>query len=304
MALAPIVLFVYNRPWHLRQTIEALQNNELADQSELFIFSDGPKDEKDGEKVRQVRKYLKTIEGFKRVAIIEREKNFGLANNIINGVTRIVNENGKIIVLEDDLITSPCFLRFMNEALEMYKDEERVACISGYIYPIKDLPETFFIRGADCWGWGTWKEKWAIFEPNGRKLLKELKDRNLQKEADFNNAYGFTKMLKDQIKGRNDSWAIRWYMSAFLKDMLTLYPGESYVQNIGFDAEGTHCKSGDHFYKSEKLNSEVRVRKIPVEEDNDARKKIEDFLRSTKPKFSNKLWKLLGSSVKSVVIFR
>ena len=279
--LAPIVLFVYNRPWHTRQTVEALQKNELACASELFIYSDAPKNENATAKVNEVREYIKTIDGFKKVTIYEREKNWGLANSIIDGVTKIVNEYGKIIVLEDDLVTSAYFLRFMNEALEMYKDEPKVASIHGYIYPIDGLPETFFIKGADCWGWATWSDKWSIFELDGQKLQNELISKKLQKEADFNNSYGFTKMLKDQIQGKNNSWAIRWYMSAFLKNMVTLYPGQSYVQNIGHDAEGTHCTSETDIFRV-KLNNNISINKISIDEDNEARKKIEIFFKSLK----------------------
>lgn len=281
MTLAPIILFVYNRPRHTRQTVEALQKNQLASESKLFIYSDAPKNENAVVKVAEVREYLDTINGFKSITIIKRDTNWGLANSIIDGVTKTVNEYGKIIVLEDDLVTSPYFLRFMNEALEMYKDEPKVASIHGYIYPIKNLPQTFFIRGADCWGWATWSDKWSLFEADGQKLLNELKKRKLQKEADFNSSYGFTKMLKDQIMGKNSSWAIRWYMSAFLNDKLTLYPGQSYVQNIGHDAEGTHCTSETDVFKVE-LNYDIAINKIIVREDREAREKIEMFFQRLK----------------------
>ena len=158
MSLAPIVLFVYNRPEHTRKTVKALQDNDLTDESILYIFSDAAKNDDEVENVEKVREYIRTISGFKQIIIIEREKNYGLANSIISGVTEIVNKYGKIIVLEDDLVTSKYFLSFMNDALEIYKDENKVICIHGYIYPIKsELPETFFIKGADCWGWATWK---------------------------------------------------------------------------------------------------------------------------------------------------
>jgi hypothetical protein len=288
MNLAPIVLFVYKRPDHTRQTIEALQKNELANESELFIYSDGAKNETDREKVNEVRTYIKNIDGFKSVTIIERDKNWGLANNIIDGVTKILNEYGKIIVLEDDLVTSPYFLKFMNEALEMYQKDKQVASIHGYIYPIENLPDTFFIKGADCWGWATWKDRWGVFERDGQKLLDELLQKKLSKEADFNNSYGFTKMLQDQVKGKNNSWAVRWYMSAFLKNMLTLYPGKSYVQNIGFDSEGTHCKTAINVF-AVKLNTNLVLNKIEVKEDLESRKKIEKFFRSLKPNVFQKL---------------
>lgn len=294
--LAPIVLFVYNRPDHTKQTVEALQKNELAICSELFIYSDAAKNENAEQKVNEVREYIKSIDGFKKITIIEREKNWGLANSIIDGVTKIVNEYGKIIVLEDDLVTSPYFLKFMNEALEFYKEEPNVASIHGYIYPIVNLPETFFIKGADCWGWATWKEKWSIFEADDKKLLDELQNRKLQNEADFNGSYGFTQMLKDQIDGKNNSWAVRWYMSAFLKDMLTLYPGQSYVQNIGFDCEGTHCKSETNVFRVT-LNDKFLINKIETFENFEARKKIENFLFSIRPK----LWQKIKSKITRLI---
>jgi hypothetical protein len=287
MTSAPIVLFVYNRPKHTKQTVDALQKNELASESELFIFSDASKNENTIEKVKEVREYIKTIDGFKNITIIEREKNWGLANSIIDGVTKIVNEYGKIIVIEDDLVTSPYFLKFMNEALEMYQDEPMVASIHGYMYPINGLPDTFFIRGADCWGWATWKEKWSIFEKDGQKLLDELSKKKLQKEADFNGAFDYSRMLKDQIKGKNNSWAVRWYMSAFLKEMLTLYPSVSYVRNIGNDESGTHCGATDVF--DVVLNQKLYIEKIEPFENIKAKQQIECFLNSLKVSFLQKI---------------
>lgn len=282
MSLAPIVLFVYNRLWHTRQTIEALQRNELARESELFIYSDGPRPGVE-EKVKEVREYLKTIQGFKSLTIIERDKNVGLANNIIEGVTNIVNKYGRIIVLEDDMVTSSGFLTYMNEGLQLYANEERVASIHGYIYPVKHpekLPETFFIRGADCWGWATWTRAWRYFEPDGQKLLDELKKRKLTKEFDFGGAFPYTTMLKDQIQGKNNSWAIRWHASIFLRDMLTLYPRYSLVQNIGMDNSGTHCGTIHVFDTS--LVSHIVVKKIEVKESFLARKSIKNYLRYSK----------------------
>lgn len=287
MIFSPIVLFVYNRPWHTQQTIEALQKNELAPESELFIFSDAAKNNSAINKVKEVRNYIKDLAGFKKVIIIEREKNLGLANSIIDGVSKIVNEYGKIIVLEDDLVTSPYFLKFMNEALEMYQNEERVACIHGYIYPIENLPETFFIRGADCWGWATWKRGWDIFESDGQKLLDEAKQHNLQKEADFDDNYGYTKMLRDQINGKNNSWAVRWYFSAFLKGTLCLYPGKSFVQNIGNDDSGTHCRTTNDYQVT--FPKKYNLEKIPVIEDQESRKEIEHFFQSLQSSLLQKI---------------
>ena len=287
MNLAPIVLFVYNRLWHTQQTVKALQKNELANQSELFIYSDAPKNENAVNSVAEIREYIKTIDGFKKITIIEREKNWGLANSIIDGVTKVVNDYGRVIVLEDDLVTSPYFLKFMNDNLEIYKDESSVASIHGYIYPIENLPNSFFIKGADCWGWATWKERWSVFESDGQKLLDELLSRNIQKEADFNNSYGFTKMLKNQIAGKNNSWAVRWYVSTFLKDMLTLYPGKSYVQNIGNDSSGTHCSTSDNYTVN--LNNSYIKEKIEIKENKEARKKMELFFLSIKKNLFQKI---------------
>ncbi len=296
MIQAPIVLFVYNRPWHTQQTIEALQKNESAYESELFIFSDAAKNEQSIEKVKKVRNYIKNIDGFKKTTIVERETNWGLANSIIDGVSKIINEYGKIIVLEDDLVTSPYFLKFMNETLEMYQNDEKVACIHGYIYPIENLPETFFIRGADCWGWATWKRGWNIFESDGQKLLDEVKRRNLQKEADFDNSYGYTKMLREQIKGKNNSWAVRWYFSAFLKEMLCLYPSKSFVQNIGNDDSGTHCTTTNNYQVT--FPKRYNIEKISVVEDQKSRKEMEHFFQSLQ---SSLLRKILSTMKRRLV---
>jgi hypothetical protein len=282
MICAPIALFVYNRIDHTKKTIEALQKNFLADQSELFIFCDDAKNP-DGEKaVHAVRDYVRTISGFKKITVIEREKNFGLAASIISGVSEIIEKFGRVIVLEDDLVTSPHFLTFMNEGLDFYESEEKVISIHGYIYPVKkELPETFFLRGADCWGWATWKRGWNLFEKNGAKLLAELQQKNLTKKFDFDGCYSFTRMLEDQIAGKNNSWAIRWYASAFLAEKLTLYPGKSLVQNIGIDGSGTHCSNSSSF-NIELGQEKISLTKIPLSENFEAREAIKKFFKPKK----------------------
>ena len=280
MAFAPIALFVYNRLDVLKQTVEALKHNTFAGDSELFIFADGPKTP-DDKKVLAVRDYIKTISGFKKIRIIESEVNKGLANSVISGVTKIVNEYGKIIVLEDDIETAPHFLKFMNDALVMYDNEESVACITGYTYPIKGkLPQTFFLKGADCWSWATWKRAWDVFEENGQKLLYELQVKNLEKEFNFNNSYPYIQMLKDQIANKNSSWAIRWYASAFLKNKLCLYPGKSIVKNIGFIEDATHCSVDYNSSFSTDVNVEpINLEKIEMVENLKIKKIFEKFLR-------------------------
>jgi len=296
MVLAPIVLFVYNRPWHTKQTIEALQKNELAIDSHLYIYSDGAKDEASKDSVDEVREYIDSVDGFRSITIIKQEKNRGLANSIIDGVTKIVNKYGHIIVLEDDLVTSPYFLKFMNKNLTLYRDDKRVASIHGYIYPIDNLPDIFFIKGADCWGWATWDRAWSIFERDGDILLKELQDRRLKKEIDFNGSYPYVQMLRDQIDGKNNSWAIRWYISTFLEDMLTLYPSRSYIENIGIGGESTHCSTKTNIYDVE-INHQLSDHKIDIKEDLEARDKIVKFFKSTK----KSLLKRVISKLKRVI---
>ena len=246
--IAPIVLFAYNRPVHIQKTLDALTASPLASESELIIFSDAPKNQQALEGVQAVRSLIKNIHGFKSVNIIEREKNFGLANSIIDGVTSIVNQYGRAIILEDDLVTSPFFLTYMNDGLKLYENDERVASIHSYIYPVeKKLPDYFFLRGADCLGWATWKRSWGIFNPDSQFLLNEIKKRNLERLFNFNDSYNYTGMLKAQFEGKVSSWAVRWYASAFLADKYTLYPGTSFVNHIGFDGSGTNCEDTGNY---------------------------------------------------------
>ena len=241
MSLAPIALFTYNRPYHTRKTVEALQQNKLSSETDLIVFSDGPKAGTTGDAVQQVREFLKTIGHFKSVRIVERASNYGLSANILDGVNQIISQYGKVVVLEDDLVTSPYFLNFINEGLRIYENDENVISMHGYLLPVNEkLPNTFFLRGADCLGWATWKRGWEIFQPDASQLLKRLIDSNQTKEFDFNGSYPYVQMLKDQIAGKTSSWAIRWYASAFLENKYTLYPGKSLVSNIGGDGSGTN----------------------------------------------------------------
>ena len=289
MNLSQIVLFVYNRLDHTKQTIEALQKNELANQSELIIYCDNAKNEDAKKNVDEVRSYIDSIDGFKKVTVIKREKNWGLANSIIDGVTTVVNQYGRIIVLEDDMVVSPYFLEYMNEALENFFDDDRVISVHGYVYPVKiELPEAFFLTGADCWGWATWRRGWDLFNSEGKYLLDELVRRHLIQEFDYNGAYPFLSMLKDQIKGANDSWAIRWHASAFLAGKLTLYPGRSLIHNIGNDSSGTHC--GDLDSMDAKLSeTKIDLNNFAVEPSSTGREAFENFFRQSQKKLLNRL---------------
>jgi len=240
--LAPIVLFAYARLDHLTRTIESLQANPQAAGSALHVYCDGPRNEQARAGTEAVRAYVDGLQGFASVRRIYRDRNLGLASSIISGVTDMLQQHDRVIVLEDDLVLSPHFLAYMNSALHCYQDDPQVASIHGYCYPVRRaLPETFFLKGADCWGWATWARAWAHFSPDGQQLLEQLVQRKLTRDFDFDGTYPYTRMLRGQIAGRNDSWAIRWHASCFLRDGLTLYPGRSLVENIGNDNSGTHC---------------------------------------------------------------
>jgi hypothetical protein len=280
MNLAPILLFTYNRPSHTRQTLEALLNNKLAKESELFIFSDGYKNDNDKENVLKVRNIIHSIEGFKQVHIIENAYNFGLAKNIIEGVTQVIDKYGKMIALEDDLITSPYFLTFMNEALEKFENEEKIGHVHAFCYSNLQLPDVFLIKWTGSLGWGTWKRAWRFFNPDGQALLNELKKRNLTKKFDFNGSYPYTRMLRRQIAGINNSWAIRWNASLFLNDMLSVNAGKSLILNIGFDGSGENSGSQD-IYKTLLHNGILSTDLGSIEENMEARAEFQRFYRKT-----------------------
>ena len=262
---APIAVFAFNRAEHLRRTLDALSANELATESDLTVFCDGPRNKEEESQTNAVRETARSVSGFKSLSIIAQDTNQGLAQSIIAGVSRIAEQHGKVIVVEDDLATSKYFLRYMNDGLDLYADNPRVASIHGWCFPhsVKDAPETFFLRGADCWGWGTWKRAWDVFEPDAGKLLRLLEQRKLLRTFDLEGAYDYVDMLRGYMQGKNNSWAIRWHASTFLADMYTLYPGRSLVQNFGHDGSGTHCGE-DHSFDVTPTDAPVAVVGQPV----------------------------------------
>lgn len=287
--IAPIVLFVYNRPEHTRKTVEALLRGELSAKSDLFIFADGLQStatEKQSIDLQKTREYIHTISGFKSITIIESELNKGLGNSIINGVTKTLEKYDSVIVLEDDIVVSPHFLRFMNESLCCYQNEEQVICVNGYniISESKVKESTFFIRGGDCQGWGTWKRAWKQFNPNAKELLDYMNThQRMQKDYTFNRTMYYMDLLRAVVEGKNDSWAIRWYTSTFIKGGLCLYPTKSLTQNIGFGEEATNTKSSeqDIVYTRIKASEDyVEYTKIPIKENKIARKELESIYKS------------------------
>jgi len=246
--LAPIVLFVYNRIEHTKLTVKALQKNQLAVESDLFIYSDAPRDSVDKARTDKVRGYINNIDGFKNITIIERETNYGLAASIVDGVTEIVNKYGRVIVLEDDLITSQYFLKFMNDALVFYENEDDVWHISGWNYPIKtdESMDVFLWKVMNCWGWATWKSNWNCIEQNPFMLIENFSNDEI-KEFNLDGTENFFKQLEDNLSERINTWAIFWYATIFKRKGLCVNPMTSYVKNIGFDSSGTHCGNSDRF---------------------------------------------------------
>lgn len=293
---APIALFAYRRPEHLERTLAALAANHGARLHDLVIHCDGPKRAEHTasiEATRAVARQLASSGHFHSVRVVERADNLGLARSIITGVSDLVRRHDQVIVVEDDLVTTPHFLSYMRDGLATYAAMPEVASIHGFAHDLgPDMPETFFLRGADCWGWATWRRAWDHFEADGSRLLAQLEARRLTCDFDLGGAMPFTSMLRDQIAGRNDSWAIRWHASAFLAGLHTLHPGRSLVLNIGQDDSGEHCAGTDRL-PCVLSDQPVTVRPMPVSEDTTARSRLASHLRR-----QNSLVRRLGGRIR------
>jgi len=268
---APIALFAFNRPEHVTRVLRALADNDLAAESELTIFCDGPRNDGDLQATSQVREIARRATGFKHVNVVERDRNLGLAKSVISGVTEILDNHDRIIVLEDDLITSPYFLRFMNEGLDLYRDDDRVLSLCGYTFPVgRPLPETFFVRGAFCWGWATWKRGWALYEHDAKRALEQIVERGLMYDFDFQGSDPLTLILQATVlaDSRADSWATRWMATACIHGKYTLYPGKSLIANIGFDGSGRHANH-EMRYETPMADTYPRPGTVPVAIDPD-----------------------------------
>jgi hypothetical protein len=296
--IAPIILFVYNRPEHTRKTVEALSANKLANESALFIYSDAAKNDGAKEQVDAVRSYIRTVSGFKSVTIVEREKNWGLASSIIDGVTNIVNQYGKIIVLEDDIVTSPYFLIYMNNALDYYKDNEKVWHISAWIPQIrsKGLPDAFMWHTMNCWGWGTWADSWKYYEKNTDKLIDEFTNDDIRR-FNINGTMDLWEQVLSNKRAEINTWAVYWYAVIFRHNGLCLSPTQSYVKNVGLDASGVHCGFSLIYYHDKALCEKiVDFTKIEAREDKEVLKRIMKFYKKQKTilfRVKNKIYKLI-----------
>ncbi len=292
MKYAPIALFVYNRPKHLKKTLNSLKKNPETRMSTIYVFSDSfkNKDLLNKKKVEEVRKIIKKINFFKKKIIIERKKNFGLKKNILTGISSVLRKHSNIVILEDDLIVSKFFLKYMNEALVKFKNFKRVWHISAWNYDIKENnyeKDAFFITNMNCWGWGTWKDRWIKLNTKSKYYIKKFGNKDKYKfnlDGSFEN---FSQIIRNHNKTLS-SWAIFWNATIFLNKGLCLNPVKSLTLNIGQDLSGTNTINSQLSNRS--LNNKKKFNfPTNIVEDFKMRKEIIDHLRTKKNNFLNKI---------------
>ena len=275
----PVALFCYARPEHTRRTLHALAANELAGTTDVYAFADGPRSERDAQAVAATREVLRDARGFRSLEIIERETNLGLAKNISDGVGRTIALDGTCIVVEDDIVTARSFLRYMNMALAKYRDEPEVWHIAGWNYPIDPagLPEAFFWRAMNCWGWATWEDRWAHFGRDTAAIGSAITSEQTR-YVNLDGATDFFSQFEDNARGRTETWAIFWYLTIAMRKGLCLNPTVSLVENIGLDGSGEHCgleeAAGPFDY-----NREIPALPTQIEEHQEALGRIQRHLR-------------------------
>ena len=295
--LSPIILFVFNIHYHTIKVLDALSLNPEAKNSELYIYCDAFRIDSSNEEkslIIQTRQIVQNESRFKRISIVNQGVNKGLAHSIIDGVSEVLMKQDRVIVLEDDILPEKGFLRYMNDALNMYESNQEIGCIHAWNYTFNRntiRQSTFLLKGADCWGWGTWRRAWDLFEINGEKLRNEILKQNLTDSFNRNNTHGFLNMLNEQIIGKNNSWAIRWHASLFLANKFCLHPTYPIVKNIGLDGSGTHCDVEDFI--------QLTTKKIKLTKHTEFKENI-DFFNSFKRGVKTKLtrWEKLKHFLK------
>lgn len=274
-----IAVFAYNRPIHLKNLLQSVISNPKSSDLEVYIIIDGLKNNENPQKNMHVLEEANKFQNIhKKTRVIKHEMNLGLSESVIRGVNKVFESNEKIIVLEDDLICSNYFLDFCLDGLSKFERIEQVASIHGYLPPLNiRFNEPSFLKGADCWGWATWKNRWESIEWDSEKLLTKLEEQKLISEFDLGDKFPFSEMLKQQANNEIDSWAIRWHASMFLQSRLTLYPNVSLIENVGFDNSGTHGKKTGS-YNTQTSSQKISIpRSIKFEENNDFRNAMADF---------------------------
>jgi hypothetical protein len=288
---APIAVFVYKRPVHTEKMLVSLSANQEFLDSPVYVYCDGPRISEDIDELERTREIIKNL-NHPDIKINYAEKNNGLADSIIKGVTELCSLYGKVIVIEDDLILSPYFLNYMNRALDCYENSPKIMHVSGYMYPVKaELPETFFFRNTSSWGWGTWERAWAHFNKNSHELIEQIINGSSQSINDFNisGSVDYFTMLKRQAQGKIDSWAIRWDASVFLENGLSLYPGKSLVENIGHDGTGVHCVNQRDFDVDLAMNPIESFEDV-IEENAAVLEIMKNFFKSLKKPFLTRVY--------------
>ncbi len=279
MKLSPIAIFAFNRPEYLERLLTSLQRNREFLDSPTFLFIDGSRNHTENKKVLEVEAIARSKEWARNLQIIKSDSNRGLSKSLMAGIDLVLNLYDRIIVLEDDLIVGETFLEYCNRGLDLYELFPNVASIQGYTVDVHyTARDTYFLRGADCWGWATWKNRWVEMTRDGSQLLSRLSDAKLQTEFDLDGAYPYTQMLRRQADGKLDSWAIRWHASMFLQNRVSLYPRRTLVENLGQDGSGTHSGS-KKFEPRELVFFRPELSEIQVAETKKVRKEIKRVLR-------------------------
>lgn len=273
---APVVAFAYNRPNKIIKCLESLEHNPEASETDLIIYSDGPKSESGLEAVEDTRRAIhdyKKASSFSRFEVVEAPTNKGLATSIIDGVTNVLKEYGRAIIVEDDLVVAASFLSYMNRALEFYRDNPRIGAISAYTYPLKSLriydKDVYVMHKGDCWGWATWDDRWDNASWADVDFDAYFKDKRLRRAFESTeNGWDINMLLLKQ--GKINSWAIRWVLHLFKQNLWTVYPKESLVSNQGFDGSGTHSNKSDEAIFVRNLNdkkAEIALEKLEPDVD-------------------------------------
>ncbi len=277
--LAPIAIFAFNRPQHLRNLIRSLEENPKWLLSEVIFFIDGPRHDKDRKLISEVEDIVKKL-NHKQCQIYVNKQNRGLSTSIIEGLNKVFENYEEVIVLEDDLVVSNQFLDFMNLCLKKFKDELKIGAIQGYS-PINlvNQDKIFYMKGADCWGWATWRDKWELFNSDGLYLYSEINRRKLIRAFNVENSYPFFEMLKRQYLGLNNSWAIRWHASLFISDKYSVYPPKTLVMNLGMDGSGTNSTLTNKYQVKIQTNIDIDLDLFPIAENRKIVRKVKKEYR-------------------------
>lgn len=235
----PVALFAYARPDHTRRTLDALARNNGSIDTDVTVFCDGARGDRDRDPVDAVARVLAGAKGFRSLRVIRRDRNIGLADNIIGGVNEILEMAGQVIVLEDDIETAPGFLDFMAAALDRYRDDRRVWHVSGWLYDIDrtGLPDYFFWPVMNCWGWATWADRWAHFDRDPERIDREW-DAQRKRRFNLDGAHDFYDQIAGNLDGRMRTWAVFWYATIFENNGWCLTPTQPFLRNIGLDGTG------------------------------------------------------------------